>query len=74
MSKQLADEIEERGRSLGLQEGRAETVLRLLRLKYDQQVTPQIEAKVRQASSEQLDRYTERVLTQTTLQATLDDD
>ena len=69
-AQQLVNEIKEQSRS----QGRADTVLKQLRLKYDEQVTPQIEAKVRSATDEQLDRYTERVLTQTTLEATLADD
>ena len=67
---ELAKEI----RAQGQLEGRVETVLKQLRLKYEDAVTEPVEAKVRAASVEQLERYAERVLTEDSLEATLRDD
>ncbi len=77
-AEQMIDEIEARGEAKGEAagelKGRAETVLKLLRLKFDAEVTPQIEAQVRGANLEQLERYTERVLSENTLEGILRND
>lgn len=74
-AEQMIEEIEARGEAKGEAagelKGRAETVLKQLKLKSDTEVTPQIEAQVRGGNLEQLERYTERVLTESTLDAIL---
>ncbi len=64
----------EKGREEGAQEKSAELVLRQLKIKFKRAVTKKIEEKVRKSTIEQLDRYAERVLTETTLKAILEND
>ncbi len=68
----------EKGRGEGLEEGelkgRAELVLKQLEIKFKKAVTKKIQTKVRKATIEQLDRYAERVLTENTLEAVLEND
>ncbi len=49
-------------------------VLKLLRLKFDGEVTPEVEAQVRSSTVEQLERYAERFLTESALEAILQND
>ena len=65
-----ADMLIEEGMQKGLQEGRragrAETVLKQLRLKF-RRLPAGTAARVREASETELERWTERVLTATSL-------
>ena len=67
----LWDKIIEQGRQEGLQEGRAEVVLKQLKLKF-RKLPAGTTARVRNASNEELDRWTERVLTASTLAEVLE--
>lgn len=60
----------EEGREEGLAQGRAEVLLKLLRLKFGS-LPESAEEKVRQASLEELDRWAERVLSAQSLEETL---
>ena len=90
MQTQLAKEIEHKGREEGEAKGRLEgrlegqlegrleerrtLIAKLLKLKFKEAVTAEVEARIQAATPEQLEVYAERVITQETLEAVLNDD
>ena len=60
--QQIFEEREARGEARGRQEGQRDGLLKLLRLKFRGQVTPEVKARVGQGSTEELDRWGERLL------------
>ncbi len=57
-----------RGKAIGIAEGKAETFIRLARLKFGAVPPPRIDA-VRNAATTQLDRWLEALITATTLES-----
>ena len=62
----LAEPLRREGRLEGRLEGRAEVLTKLLRLKFEQ-LGPEHEALIAEATPEQMERYVERVLTAQTI-------
>ena len=62
----------QKGRQEGIQKGRQETLLKLLQLKFRDAVTVDIEARVREATGEDVARWIEGVLTAESIHALLD--
>jgi hypothetical protein len=62
LRQQWQQEALERGRTEGRTEGRAEVLLKLLQLRFTE-LPSTVEERVRQASSEEIDRWVERVMT-----------
>lgn len=60
-AEKLRQEGRAEGEAKGRAEGRAETVLKLMGLRFGT-IPPEAEARVRAASLEELDSFTERVL------------
>lgn len=68
-----ADRLIEEGVKQGLAQGQAETLLKQIRLRFGPP-SPAVEAQVRAASTDQLDRWTEAILFAPTLDALLGED
>ena len=71
-AKETYEQIKREGRQEGLQEGRAATLLELLRLRFGS-LEPAAVQRIEEASVEVLERLTQRVLTAATLREALDD-
>ena len=66
-----AERLRQEGRLEGRQEGRLEVLLRQVRARFKDSVTPEIEARIRHASGTELDRWVDAVVTASTLEALL---
>lgn len=64
----IAEQMHEEGRAQGRAQGRAEAVLKMLTLKFGS-LSQADEGRVAGATAEELDRYIERAMTETTLEA-----
>ena len=66
IAEQLRQQGRQQGLQQGLQQGRAEQLTKLIRLKFGP-IPPQHDARVQTASIEELDRYSERILSAETI-------
>lgn len=72
MGMTAAERLINRGRAEGEARGRAEALLRLLRVRFPEQVDAPLEARVRAADIPTLDRWTERAALAPALQPIFD--